>query len=171
MLKAKKIRLDVSEEDAATLEFMQGKCRGLYNWLVMRLRAGERWQLRVRLKRPHGTVNPHGFDVEAWLLENGLRATGYVRDADANQRLDGFAGRVEDYVSRARESIRARILSVLETRPYAGVIAALAIGDERAIPAEQWQLFNRTGIGHLISISGLHITFFATLIGAVGYWA
>jgi hypothetical protein len=43
MLKAKKIRLDLSEQDAATLEFMQGKCRGLYNWLVMRLRAGERW--------------------------------------------------------------------------------------------------------------------------------
>src|SRR5262249_53716628 len=131
---------------------------------------GERWQLLVRLKRPHGTVNPHGFDVEAWLLENGLRATGYVRDADANQPL-GFAGRVEDYVSRARESIRTRILAVLDPRPYAGVIGALAIGDERAIPAEQWQLFNRTGIGHLISISGLHITFFATLMGAVAYWA
>ena len=35
MLKAKKIRLDVSEQDAATLEMMQGKCRGLYNWWVM----------------------------------------------------------------------------------------------------------------------------------------
>ena len=32
-------------EDAATLEFMQGKCRGLYNWWVMRLRDGERWRL------------------------------------------------------------------------------------------------------------------------------
>ena len=39
----KKIRLEVSEQDAATLEFMQGKCRGLYNWLVLRLRTGERW--------------------------------------------------------------------------------------------------------------------------------
>jgi len=40
------------------------------------LHAGERWMLAVRLKRPHGTVNPHGFDVEAWLLVNNLRATG-----------------------------------------------------------------------------------------------
>jgi putative transposase len=39
----KKIKLDISEQDAATLEFMQGKCRGLYNWWVMRLRNGERW--------------------------------------------------------------------------------------------------------------------------------
>ncbi len=134
------------------------------------LHAGERWDLVVRLKRPHGTVNPNGFDVEAWLLENNLRATGYVRKEDTNHRIDAFAGRASDYVSRARESIRARILFALEGRSYAGVIAALAIGDERAIPATQWQLFNRTGVGHLISISGLHITFFATLVGACVFW-
>jgi competence protein ComEC len=137
---------------------------------VPELHSGERWNLVVRLKRPHGTVNPHGFDVEAWLLENNLRATGYVRKDAANRRLDAFAGRASDYVSRTRETIRERMLGALEGRPYAGVIAALAIGDERAIPAEQWQLFNRTGIGHLISISGLHITFFATLVGAIVFW-
>lgn len=135
------------------------------------LRAGERWSLAVRLKRPHGTVNPHGFDVEAWLLANDLRATGYVRKDDANRRVDAFAGRTTDYVARAREAIRDRILRALDRRPYAGVIAALAIGDERAIPSAQWLLFNRTGIGHLISISGLHVTFFATLIGAIVFWA
>ena len=43
MLLTKKIRLEVSEQDANTLEFMQGKCRGLYNWWVMRLRDGEKW--------------------------------------------------------------------------------------------------------------------------------
>ncbi len=138
---------------------------------VPALHAGERWSLAVRLKRPHGTVNPHGFDVEAWLLANDLRATGYVRKDEANRRLDAFAGRAEDEVARARESIRDRILQALGERPYAGVIAALAIGDERAIPSAQWLLFNRTGIGHLISISGLHVTFFATLIGAVVFWA
>jgi competence protein ComEC len=134
------------------------------------LHAGERWRLCVRLKRPHGTINPHGFDLEGWLLENELRATGYVRQEEPYARLDAFAGRPEDYVQRLRESIRDRILTVLADRPYAGVIAALAIGDERAIPTEQWRLFNRTGIGHLISISGLHVTFFATLIGAVVFW-
>ena len=96
--------------------------------------AGERWQLVVRLKRPHGTVNPHGFDVEAWLLENGIRATGYVRNDERNRREDAFAGRATDFVLRARESIRARILAALPDAPYAGVIVALTIGDQRAIP-------------------------------------
>src|ERR1051326_5914720 len=43
MLLSKKIRLEISEQDAATLEFMQAKCRGLYNWWVMRLRSSEKW--------------------------------------------------------------------------------------------------------------------------------
>src|SRR5579885_2410208 len=44
MLLTRKIRLEVSEQDVATLEFMRGNGRGLYNWWVMRLRAGERWR-------------------------------------------------------------------------------------------------------------------------------
>ena len=43
MILAKKIRIEVSQEDAKTLEFMQGKCRGLYNWWIGKLRDGEKW--------------------------------------------------------------------------------------------------------------------------------
>ena len=58
------------------------------------VRAGERWSLKVRLKRPHGNVNPGGFDLEAWLLQQGLRATGYVVKDDGNVLESAFAGRV-----------------------------------------------------------------------------
>ena len=131
--------------------------------------AGERWRLVVRLKRPHGTVNPHGFDVEAWLLQNGLRATGYVRSGERNARLDAFAGRASDYVQRAREDVRARIVAALPDARFAGVIVALTIGEQRAIPEAQWAVFNRTGIAHLISISGLHVTVFAALAGGLAF--
>jgi hypothetical protein len=43
MLLSKKIKIEVSEQDAQALEWMQSKCRGLYNWWVMRLCNGERW--------------------------------------------------------------------------------------------------------------------------------
>ena len=133
------------------------------------LAAGERWRLIVRLKRPHGTVNPYGFDVEAWLLENGIRATGYVRNDDANNRIAAFAGRASDYVQRARTAVRDRIVDALPDQPYAGVIVALTIGEQRAIPEAQWRVFNRTGITHLISISGLHVTVFAAIAGGIAY--
>jgi competence protein ComEC len=130
---------------------------------------GERWRFTVRLKRPHGYVNPAGFDLEAWFLEHDLRATGLVMPAPPPERLDAFAGRLDDHVQRARERVRARILAALPEAPYAGVLVALAIGDQRAIPESQWLIFNRTGVAHLISISGLHVTAFATLAGGLAF--
>ena len=136
---------------------------------VPAIRAGERWQLTVRLKRPHGNVNPGGFDLEAWLLQHGLRATGYVAATGVQRRVDAFAGRPRDFVQRARERVRARIERALGDARYAGVVVALAIGDQRAIPEAQWTVFNRTGITHLVSISGLHVTVFAALAGALAH--
>jgi len=50
MLLSQKIKIEVSKQDAATLEFMQGKCRGLYNWWMTRLRNRERWNLNAAKK-------------------------------------------------------------------------------------------------------------------------
>ena len=130
------------------------------------VRAGERWQLTLRLRRPHGTANPHGFDYEAWLLERAIRATGYVRPNEAPLRLAPFVAGLGYGVERLRGRIRARIAAVLAAEPYSGVIAALVMGDQRAIPAEQWTVFTRTGVNHLMSISGLHVTMIATLVFA-----
>ncbi len=132
--------------------------------------AGERWALTVRLRRMHGNLNPHGFDFELWALERNLRASGYVRNDSGNRRLDEFAGRPMDYLERLRERYRTQILAALPEAPYAGTLVALAIGDQRAIPAAQWQTFNRSGIGHLISISGLHVTLFAALVGGLVFF-
>jgi competence protein ComEC len=131
------------------------------------VQPGQRWQLTVRLQRPHGNANPGGFDYEAWLLEQGVRATGYVRADDGNRQLDAFVASPGVIVERVRATLRARIQTALAGRTYAGVIVALVIGDQRGIDQADWQVFNRTGIGHLISISGLHIT----MIAGLAAWA
>ena len=136
---------------------------------VPAIRAGERWRMTVRLKRPHGNVNPGGFDLEAWLLQHAFRATGYVQARATNERVDAFGGRARDHVQRVRERVRDRIERVLQGAPYAGVVVALAIGDQRAIPEAQWTVFNRTGISHLVSISGLHVTVFAAFAGGLAF--
>ena len=120
------------------------------------VQPGELWRLTVRLQRPHGNANPMGFDYEAWLLEQGVRATGYVRPqprADTpNVRLAAFVPAFGSVVEASRAALRARILRSLEGKPYAGVIVALVVGDQRAIAQSDWQVFNRTGVSHLISI-------------------
>ena len=129
------------------------------------IHAGERWQLTVRLKRPHGYSNPNGFDVEAWMLENEVRATGSVRGDEPNRRLAANAGRPIDYLNQLRDRLRERMQHALIGQRYAGVIVALALGDQRAIAESDWALFNATAVSHLLSISGAHVTLFATWIG------
>ncbi|MEZ0236553.1 MAG: ComEC/Rec2 family competence protein, partial [Methylophilaceae bacterium] len=126
-------------------------------------RPGERWQLTVRLKRPHGTYNPHGFDFEEWALERNIRATGYLRTISDNARLAPLIYRPSYMIERVREAVRERFQSVLGDAPYAGVLLALAIGDDDAINDDDWETFRRTGTVHLMSISGLHVTMVASL--------
>ncbi|MBZ0093537.1 MAG: DNA internalization-related competence protein ComEC/Rec2, partial [Sulfuricellaceae bacterium] len=140
------------------LGWYAGRGRHAANQEPPDLHAGERWRLSVRLKRPHGNFNPHGFDYEAWLLERDIRATGYVRIAPGNGRLTELVVQPGYLIERLRERVARRFQHDLAGRPYVGVLQALTVGDQQAIPAQQWQVFARTGITHLISISGLHVT-------------
>lgn len=130
------------------------------------VRAAERWSLTVRLRRPHGAMNPGGFDLEAWMIERRLRATGYVRDGradDAPRRIDAMVWQPGPAIDRARQHLREAMQRRLANERYGGVLIALVLGDQRAIAESDWSLFNRTGISHLVSISGLHITMIAGL--------
>jgi competence protein ComEC len=131
------------------------------------LRVGERWRWTVRLKRPHGYVNPVGFDLEAWMLERNLRATGSIQIDEPVKRLSANAGSVSDHVERLRERIRDRMQRSLEGERYAGVLIALAIGHQQAIRDSDWSLFNATGVSHLLSISGAHVTLFAAWVAGL----
>ena len=137
--------------------------------LLQPVAAGERWRLVVRLKRPHGTANPHNYDVEAALLERGIGASGSVRPAGAaqggqdNERLATLALTPVALLQSLREGLRERFWDALPAHRYDGVLLALAIGEQRAIGADDWALFARTGVSHLMSISGLHVTMVASL--------
>ncbi len=127
------------------------------------IQPGQRWRLSLRLQRPHGNANPSGFDYEVWLLEQGIRATGYVFNGGDNVLLTPFVSCFACVIEAARANLRARIETVLAGRRYAGVIVALVLGDQRGISQADWQVYTRSGISHLISISGLHITMVAGL--------
>ncbi len=125
------------------------------------LRAGDNWQMTVRLKAPHGNSNPHGFDYELWLWEQGLQATGYVRTSKSDAPPKKLGSSWAHPVERARQSVREAIYARVDDRKMAGVLAALVVGDQNAIERADWDVFRATGVAHLMSISGLHITMFA----------
>jgi competence protein ComEC len=126
------------------------------------LLIGERWRLRVRLRRPHGFMNPGGFDYEGWLFRQGIRAKGYVRQAPDNQKLG--EGGAAFFLPRWRQALREKIAQALPGQVAAGLVTALVVGERDGIGQEQWEVFTRTGTNHLMAISGLHIGIVAGLV-------
>lgn len=139
-----------------------GELRGELQRVPAALQAGERWQMTVRLKAPHGALNPHGFDYELWQWEQGVQATGYVR-AGPKDPIPELLGSTWRYpVEWARGQVRERIYAHVPDDPHvAGLLAALVVGDQAAIERSDWDVFRATGVAHLMSISGLHVTMFA----------
>ncbi len=135
------------------------------------LAPGEIWQLNVRLKRPVAAVNSGLFDAELRMLEEGISALGYVRKPRAgeprNQRLDDWHVSLRTLFEASRAVGLAALATSLsgERTDAAGVLLALAFGDQAAIAAADWDVFGRTGVAHLMSISGLHITMLAAIAG------
>lgn len=135
------------------------------------LRAGQRWQLPVRLKQPHGVLNPHGFDTELWLWEQGVAASGSVRGGQPGRAARLLGDTARHPIERLRQALRDAIVIRVDDPRAAGVIAALVVGDQAAMARTDWELFRDSGVAHLVSISGLHVTMFAWLAGAAVGWA
>ena len=135
------------------------------------VQAGERWLLPLRLKAPHGSRNPFGFDYELYLWERGVQATAYVRASPSNAAPERLAQTGTHPVAWLRQMVRARIQAQVQPQAVAGLIAGLVVGDQAAIERADWDVFRATGVAHLVSISGLHITMFAWGAAALVGWA
>jgi len=137
------------------------------NWYgnVPPIQLGEIWHLRMRLKRPWGYANPGGFDYEKWLFEQGIRATGYVRNKGNNELIRTTSLLNPTYY------LRATLNQKLEQAKgkYVAVIKALVLGERGQMDSKRWQTLTQTGTNHLLAISGLHVgivsgfVFFITL--------
>jgi len=126
-------------------------------------KVGQRWQLTVRLKRPHTNINPGGLDFEAWAFANQLRANGTIRSKSGMNKLADFVWQPAYIIEYCRQRVGNRISQVLAGQSYAGVVRGLVVGDDSQISRQDWDVYLRTGTNHLMSISGLHITMLAGL--------
>ncbi len=152
------------------------------------LQPGARLLLKVRLKRPHALVNPGAFDRELRWLQEGIDGVGQVRQVLPERAIspapwarigpqgispliliERWRARLRDAMVQAMQGAADRAWRV-DRAASEGTLLALAVGDQAAIDGADWSLFNRTGIGHLMSISGLHITVLAGAAGTLAAW-
>jgi competence protein ComEC len=124
------------------------------------LAPGESWQLKVKLKRPYSFMNSGGFDYEAWMMRQGIKATGYVKQDSQNKKL---ADTNHYVIERLRYQVAERLKSYID-KPLLGFVLALTLGDRSQLSPEQWQILHETGTSHLVAISGLHLGLIAGFI-------
>jgi len=126
------------------------------------IKAGQSWQMTVKLKKPHGRLNPGGFDYERWLFMENIAATGYIRNKPKPILI--ATPPVWKSFSTVRQAIADQLEKQLVGSENIGLIKALTIGDRNDISDKQWEVLRKTGTIHLVAISGLHIGLISGLV-------
>jgi competence protein ComEC len=124
--------------------------------------AGATVRLRAWLMPPPPMAVPGAYDFSraAWFQRIG--GTGRALDIALVAPASGrsLAARLGDARQRLAAHIRARVGAPGE----GGIAAALATGDQHGIPEADAEAMRRSGLAHLLSVSGLHLT---AVVGAV----
>ena len=118
------------------------------------LRSGERWAGWMQLRPPTGFHNPGGFDYVKWMWANHLQGSGFwVNQRASPARLQAATG----WLDTLRNHAVALLHRAVTDPVTAGILLALGLGSEGGIDQATWQVFQRTGVVHALSISGLHV--------------
>ena len=133
------------------------------------VRAGQVWRMALVLRPVQAARNVAAFDYEGHVFAAGIRASGTVRGAPEYLRDEDWHG-ISVVADRARHRIRQAMAPHLDGKRYGAVLRALAIGDQDGMDDADWRIFNRTGLTHLVSISGSHITMLAGVAALAMRW-
>ncbi len=131
------------------------------------LAVGQAITVLTRLTPPSGPVLPGGYDYARTAFYAGLGAYGFAYGAakPADIGPAPLAVRLAVPLARLREGIRKRIEATL-TGDTAHLAVALITGDRGGISEATQEAMRASGLGHILSISGLHMA----LVAGSAFW-
>lgn len=126
------------------------------------LLPGDTWALNVKLKLPRNYSNVGSFDTEKLHFQQRIVATGYVLAAKKNYFIQHQM--LAAPINLLRQLLLQKIVYNLRGQPFTGVLIALTLGLKHNITYNQQQVFQNSGVAHLMSISGLHMGIICSMI-------
>lgn len=129
------------------------------------VRQGDVLWLKGALRSPPGLRNPGGFDYGAYLARRGICCTMHVGEPDHVTVQGNQRGTMGTVLVVAREHIRRQIDRYVPSAGGRAVLRALLLGDRSRVTDVQRDRFAKTGLMHLLAVSGLHVF----LVGMVLY--
>ena len=113
---------------------------------------GDRLRMKARLRPPEGPRNPGGRDRAAELAARGIALEAFATVAPVRVAPPALLAGLE----QARDRFANAASLALPARE-AGLVRAIATGDRAAIDPATSEAFARSGLAHLLSVSGLHL--------------
>jgi competence protein ComEC len=153
----------------ATRRPAAGRVRLSVGGRLPKLRVGDRVRAVTTLRVPRGFANPGSFDIAGHLARRGIRVVGSVWDATRMERIPRRTRGVSMRLQRWRAHL-GRSIARAVPGPRGAVLRALVLGDESGIDDGVRDAFTRTGLVHVLSVSGTHIGLVALASFALARW-
>jgi competence protein ComEC len=129
--------------------------------------VGDAISVTARIQPPSGPVLPGGYDFARAAYYDRIGAVGFAygaaRPADIGPAPLGL--RLQEPLAQLRDLIRKRVMAALPGEP-GRIAAALIMGDQGGISERTQEAMRISGLGHVLSISGLHMA----LIAGSAFW-
>jgi len=120
-------------------------------------------RFKTRLKSPYSFQNPGGFDYEKYLRYKGIKVRAFIKDsADIVILRENQGNRINAKLQLMRRNIK-KFIKENSQSPEREIIQAMILGDQKEIPKDVMENFNKTGTTHIIAISGFNIGIVAFL--------
>ncbi|MEQ8199946.1 MAG: DNA internalization-related competence protein ComEC/Rec2 [Syntrophomonadaceae bacterium] len=123
---------------------------------------GAQVHLEGKLKPPRAPGNPGQFDFQSYLANQGIYYNLHIKETTGVRLLSPASGlirRIDCQRVRA-ESLTRQVLPAEE----AAILLGMIWGGRAGMDDQQYEDFQKTGIVHLFSVSGLHVGFLLVLI-------
>lgn len=128
------------------------------------IQQGDVISLQGALQLPFGKRNPADFDERTYLAHKSVFSSLYVREFQSLQRISSQQTAFENIVFAVRKYVEHSIPQVIHNLSAQKVIKALILGDQSDLSAETRADFSKTGLTHILAISGLHILLIGMLL-------
>jgi competence protein ComEC len=128
-----------------------------------KIAVGQVWQFSAKLKGISSIQNQGGFNQQKQFISQHIIAKGRVKQA-----------RLIRHSTSLRQHVVDTLSPILAQLTQGDILQALILGDKSALTAIRWQQLRQTGAGHLVTISGLHLSvvfglFYGILLGLSRY--
>ena len=134
------------------------------------LLTGDRVSVTTRLREPRNFGLPGEFDFRHKLALSTIYVTGFIANSDGVKVIKRQAADRLQWSIDSAAAWFGRFIDTSVANPESGVLRALLIGDRGAVPRQVEDLYTRTGVNHILSISGFHVGVIAFVLYQVLGW-